>query len=74
MTAEYLPTLPLISLIHSENSNSINLAKAVGAYFEKEFFFRAAASIFCAFLISIVFMQVHPVGFLEHSQKKAFGF
>ena len=40
MTIEYLPDLSLISLIHPENSNSINLAKAVGAYFEREYFFR----------------------------------
>ena len=40
MTTEYLPDLSLISLIHPENSNSINLAKAVGAYFEREHFFR----------------------------------
>ena len=40
LTAEYLPDLALISLIHPANSNSINLAKAVGAIFEKEYFFR----------------------------------
>ena len=40
MTAKYLPGLSLISLIHPKNSNSMNLAKAVGAYFEKEYFFR----------------------------------
>ncbi len=40
MTAEYLPDLPLISLIHPGNANSINLAKAVGACFEKEYLFR----------------------------------
>ncbi|PWT82293.1 MAG: N-acetyltransferase [Acidobacteria bacterium] len=40
MTTEYLADLSLISLIHPENSNSINLAKAVGAQFEKEHFFR----------------------------------
>jgi RimJ/RimL family protein N-acetyltransferase len=42
MTAEYLPDLSIISLIHPDNTNSINLAKAVGAYFEKEYFFRDA--------------------------------
>lgn len=40
MTEVYLPDLSLISLIHPQNSSSINLAKAVGAYFEKEIFFR----------------------------------
>ena len=40
MTTEYLPDLSLISLIHPDNSNSINLAKAVGANFEREYFFR----------------------------------
>ena len=40
MTQEYLPDLFLISLIHPENLSSINLAKAVGAHFEKEYFFR----------------------------------
>jgi RimJ/RimL family protein N-acetyltransferase len=40
MVAEYLPDLSLISLIHPENLNSIKLAKAVGAHFEKEYFFR----------------------------------
>jgi RimJ/RimL family protein N-acetyltransferase len=40
MAAQYLPELSLISLIHPENSSSINLAKAVGAYFEKNYFFR----------------------------------
>jgi RimJ/RimL family protein N-acetyltransferase len=39
-SAESLPDLSLISLIHPENSNSINLAKAVGAHFEKEHLFR----------------------------------
>jgi RimJ/RimL family protein N-acetyltransferase len=40
MAAMYLPDLSLISLIHPENSNSISLGKAVGAHFEKEYFFR----------------------------------
>jgi len=40
MTAVHLPDLSLVSLIHPENLNSINLAKAVGAFFEKEYFFR----------------------------------
>jgi len=40
MTVQYLPGLSLISLIHPNNTNSINLAKAVGTYFEKEYFFR----------------------------------
>ena len=40
MTAQYLPDLSLISLIHPNNNSSINLAKAVGAYFEKDYFFR----------------------------------
>ncbi|HTE31210.1 MAG TPA: GNAT family N-acetyltransferase [Chryseolinea sp.] len=37
MTAESIPGLPLISLIYKNNNNSINLAKAVGATFEKEY-------------------------------------
>ena len=40
MTATYLPDMPLISVIHPDNSNSINLAMAVGAKFEKQYFFR----------------------------------
>ncbi len=40
MTAQYLPDLSLISLIHPDNVNSINLAKAVGAYFERVYDFR----------------------------------
>jgi RimJ/RimL family protein N-acetyltransferase len=40
MTAQYLPDLPLISLIHPNNINSIKLAEAVGAFFEKDYFFR----------------------------------
>ena len=40
MAAEYLPDLALISLIHPENANSIHLAEAVGARFEKRYVFR----------------------------------
>src|SRR5262245_15374330 len=40
MAAQYLPDLSLISLIHPNNTNSINLAKAVGASFEREYDFR----------------------------------
>jgi len=40
MWTEYLPELSLISLIHPDNTNSINLAQAVGAYFEREHEFR----------------------------------
>lgn len=40
MAAQYLPDLSLISLIHPDNADSINLAKAVGAHFEKEYEFR----------------------------------
>lgn len=40
MWIEYLPDLSLISLIHPDNKNSVNLAKAVGAHFEKEYEFR----------------------------------
>jgi RimJ/RimL family protein N-acetyltransferase len=40
MSEKYLPDLSLISLIHPENDNSINLAKSVGAVFEKQYFFR----------------------------------
>jgi RimJ/RimL family protein N-acetyltransferase len=40
ITAEYLPDLSLISLIHPGNSSSINLAEAVGAHFEKEHILR----------------------------------
>jgi RimJ/RimL family protein N-acetyltransferase len=40
MWVEYLPDLSLISLIHPKNTNSINLAKAVGAYFESDYEFR----------------------------------
>jgi RimJ/RimL family protein N-acetyltransferase len=40
MTEKYLPDLSLISLIHPENHSSINLAKSLGAVFEKEYYFR----------------------------------
>ena len=40
MWTEYLPELSLISLIHPDNTNSKNLAEAVGAYFEKDYEFR----------------------------------
>ena len=40
MTRQFIPNLSLISLIHPDNSNSSNLAKSVGAKFEKEYFFR----------------------------------
>lgn len=40
MTSIHLPDLSLISLIHPENKNSIQLAKAVEARFEKQYFFR----------------------------------
>ncbi|HTE26473.1 GNAT family N-acetyltransferase [Flavitalea sp.] len=40
MTSEVIPDMSLISLIFKNNSNSINLAKAVGAKFEKEYQFR----------------------------------
>jgi len=40
MVHRYLPEMSLISLIHPGNINSINLAKATGARFEKEHFFR----------------------------------
>jgi RimJ/RimL family protein N-acetyltransferase len=43
MAAEFMPELPLISFIHSENLASINLAKAIGAQFEKEVEFRESA-------------------------------
>jgi RimJ/RimL family protein N-acetyltransferase len=42
MTAQYIPHISLISLIHPQNMNSSNLAKSVGAIFEKEYFFREA--------------------------------
>ena len=37
MADKYLPDLSLISLIHPENHNSINLAKSLGAIYEKDF-------------------------------------
>jgi RimJ/RimL family protein N-acetyltransferase len=40
MWIDYLPELPLISLIHPNNTNSVNLAKAVGAFFERDHDFR----------------------------------
>ena len=40
MTNQYIPDMPLISLIHPQNTNSCNLARSVGAVFEKEYFFR----------------------------------
>ena len=40
MAAEFLPDSSLISLIHSENVASIQLALAIGAKFEKEIEFR----------------------------------
>ena len=40
MAVNYLPALSLISLIHPENQNSINLAKSLGAFFEREYYFR----------------------------------
>lgn len=40
MATEFLPHTPLISLIHSENAASVQVALAVGAKFEKEIDFR----------------------------------
>jgi RimJ/RimL family protein N-acetyltransferase len=40
MAGKYLRGLSLISLIHPENKNSVNLAKSLGAYFEKEYYLR----------------------------------
>jgi RimJ/RimL family protein N-acetyltransferase len=40
VTELYLPDLSLISLIHPENLSSIELAKAVGAQFQSEYFLR----------------------------------
>lgn len=40
MTVDVIPEMRLISLIFKNNSNSINLANAVGAIFEKEIQFR----------------------------------
>ena len=42
MAAQHVPDISLISLIHPQNINSSNLAKSVGAIFEKEYFFRDA--------------------------------
>ena len=40
IAAEYLPEISLISLIYPDNQPSIELAKAIGATFEKEIAFR----------------------------------
>jgi RimJ/RimL family protein N-acetyltransferase len=40
MAANHLPGLSLISLIHPQNQNSIKLANSLGAYFEREHYFR----------------------------------
>lgn len=40
MTAQYLPELQLISLIHFDNHNSIKLAEGMGAVYEKTIPFR----------------------------------
>ncbi len=40
MAKKHVPDISLISLIHPDNANSSNLAKAVGARFEKEIIFR----------------------------------
>ena len=40
MADQYLPDVSLISLIHPANINSIKLAEAVGAHFEREHDFR----------------------------------
>jgi len=40
MAVEDVPSLSLISLIHPKNSNSISLAKALGAHLEREQVFR----------------------------------
>ena len=40
IAAEYLPETSLISLIYPDNQPSIDLAKAIGAKFEKEIAFR----------------------------------
>ncbi|WP_390591612.1 GNAT family N-acetyltransferase [Simiduia litorea] len=39
---DHLPNISLISLIHAENAASIQLALAIGAYFEKAVHFRSA--------------------------------
>ncbi|MGF1731253.1 GNAT family N-acetyltransferase [Photobacterium kasasachensis] len=38
--SKYIPQISLISFIHSQNGNSIGLAYALGATFEKEMLFR----------------------------------
>lgn len=43
VAAKSIPDISLISLIHSQNIPSINLARALGAVFEKEFTFRASS-------------------------------
>jgi RimJ/RimL family protein N-acetyltransferase len=43
MSTQHVPDLSLISLIHPNNSNSIALARAVGAQFEKDCLFRGEA-------------------------------
>ncbi|MBT1700254.1 GNAT family N-acetyltransferase [Fulvivirgaceae bacterium PWU4] len=40
MADEFVPTLPLISIIHPGNVNSTHVARAAGASFEREFLFR----------------------------------
>ena len=40
MSADHLPGLSLISVIHPQNQNSIKLAKSLGARFEREYYFR----------------------------------
>jgi RimJ/RimL family protein N-acetyltransferase len=36
MALRYVPEISLISLIHPDNTNSVNLEKAVGAFFYRE--------------------------------------
>ena len=45
MAAQHLPQLHLISLIHVDNRNSINLAQAVGALREREMAFRGGTYV-----------------------------
>ena len=40
MAQQYLPDTSLVSLIHPKNTPSINLALAIGAFYEKEYLFR----------------------------------
>ena len=40
MAADYIPEISLISVIHPENKNSSNLARSVGAVYERDYFFR----------------------------------